>query len=277
MSSSQQQFDRAADAKPTFESGNWHDASELSRKDAISTDARPTQETIIAEKTLNPNYVGPAAPAPAERVEEAKEAVKETAEEAKEQAAGFAAAAQQKAGELAHKASEIMHQAYDKAADLAPALPPSIGAIKETIVNTAGGAYEKAADAFHATTEKAADALHTVQHKAAELTGLAAPDLKDALANIKEPAPETEMPKSPLSEISAAELLLQKATMTYNADLSKVTDSSLPLGQRAAAAADAVAQKATIVYEKGVIAASNMMSKTSAEPATPAPPAQASQ
>jgi hypothetical protein len=289
MSSNNNADEFAGQVNRFGESGRWHDAAELSRKDGARADnITPTQETVIAERTLDPSYPistdrKDLTDKAADMADQAKEAAQDAADTAKDQAAGFAAMAQQKAGELWHAAADPVIHAASAAKDAVvtpvinaasaakeavvhakDAVVSTTIAAKDAVIHAPIAAKEAVVNTAGAVSEKAADAFHAAQHKAAELTGLAAPGgLHDAIQNMKPDNSEHqeggeqrgEMPKSALSGISEAELLMQKANIKFNADAAKITDSSLPLTERAAAAADAVAQKATALYEAGVIKA----------------------
>jgi hypothetical protein len=153
---------------------------------------------------------------------------------------------------------------------------------KENLAYAADKAGEKiedakdaARDAGKAVAAKAEDAKEKTEDAAfrakTELKSAAA-DAKQTLNEVTDPTRVMEpMPHSPLSEITPAELLLQKANITLASDVRTMQDSSLPLATRAAAAADAVAQKATALYEQGVIAASSYMTPKTEAPTSMAP------
>jgi hypothetical protein len=259
-----------------FQSGQWHDGKELSRKDAraaVDFDAAPNT-VLIAEKALGAEFQEKKAEI-SEKVEDAKEAVSETIAEGSEAAQGLAARAYE-------KSAELLHTAYDKT--VAPIAEWSAQA-KETVLDTAAYAKETIVNGAQALTEKAVELKDAAADKARNITGFAsakAEDMKAGLEKAKEEfkeeasSPREPMPTGPLSELKPAELLLQKATINATADLEKVKDSSLPLRERAAAAADLALQQGTIAYEKTVLAAGNLPSLpfTKAAQAPPAPAAQ---
>jgi len=263
------------------QSGQWHDASELSRKDAVPSagiEAAPNS-VIIAEKALGAEFQEKKQEASeflADKKEEAKEALQDGAAKAE----GLTARAYEKAGEIYEKVIEkvapmadFAAAAYDRAASTAAAAGSTLTYAKDAIVENAHALADKVveikdnfagrtAEVKDAAAEKATDAKETAKDWIAEKTGETAEGSQA----------KAQLPSGPLSDISAAELLLQKAKINLTADFTKMNDASLPLKDRAAAAADAVAQKATVLFEQGVIAKSNLMEKIS--PAATERPAQ---
>jgi len=274
----EQQFEGQVNTK-FAESGQWHDASELSRKDAVPSaglEAAPNS-VIIAEKALGAEFPERAADFVEEKKDEAKDAIEEGAAKAE----GLTARAYEKAGELYEKVAEKIAPMTDFAA----AAAEKARAAGTYIAETAAATKDAVVDSAQFALEKGREMKDTFIRRNSA-------DLKDAVAQVKEAVSEktgetTEsetkapLPTGPLSEISSAELLLQKAKINLTADVTKMNDSSLPYTTRAAAAADAVAMKATVLYEQAAIASANakstIMEKIAPATERPAQQAQSSQ